>query len=713
MMKLSFSFLKIILSASLLFGFETAVAQDAKFYFNKADTFYIKYTVRGNYDSAILYYTKAIQLDNNFAIAYAKRGFTYLTKKDGADAAIRDCSKAISLMPDSFDLSETYYYRGEAYSKKEFYDSAIADFTNSLAYRGDNKTELFDIYNGRFNAYYKSGQFELARPDIDKIIQLKPKFPGYYNNRGVCYNSMGEYKLAIQDYLTSLINKTHNTSGNAYFNIISPLVRLKRFDDAVLFYNLYFRNRVDNNLKSFLYGGTDTLKYRFYKYFLKAVVQVNENNLQDALTNLDSASIEYYTGIKEEQTKRLYVDILALNGYILEKLGRYNDAKVTYEQSMVIAKRQPDIAEALTTLQSKITLTRSTDLDKEKPEIPDLKASPPIPVSADSVITRITGTANDKLSGIQTLLINNSISITAEMESDGYFKYNLKRKKGDSSAISVKVIDSANNERTYTIRYNPNTRGGDVEVTSSNKGSAMGTYHAILIAENDYMNFRKLYQPINDAENLRNILVNKFTFDAINIDTLFNRSREDILETIIAKGKSLGKNDNLLIFYAGHGDTTRDVNDEIDGYLVPTTAKKNRTSSYISSPDIQKALMKSNAKHILMVLDACYSGALTRSNDSITASSDIWNQWSQPSRKVMTSGNYNEAVSDKSIFIRYFTEYLEQPRKEKHISTSDIWKFVDDNVRKDPRNEEIKTTPQYQALKHIGDKGGQFIFVRR
>jgi hypothetical protein len=174
----------------------------------------------------------------------------------------------------------------------------------------------------------------------------------------------------------------------------------------------------------------------------------------------------------------------------------------------------------------------------------------------------------------------------------------------------------------------------------------------------------------------------------------------------------LGKRDNLLIFYAGHGDTSQDKEGRVDGYLVPTSAKKGLTSYFITSEEIKKALLRSNAQHVLLLLDACYSGAFTRGGpDDVTG--DLAVQWQSPSRKVMTSGNL-EQVPDESLFIRYLTEFLRNNNKP-FLSAKEVWDFVDKGIR-DHTTEADRTkyyNPQYSAVTGVDDKGGSFIFVLR
>ncbi len=133
---------------------------------------------------------------------------------------------------------------------------------------------------------------------------------------------------------------------------------------------------------------------------------------------------------------------------------------------------------------------------------------------------------------------------------------------------------------------------------------------------------------------------------------------DDTKEALVLKSNALSENVILIIFYAGHGIAEKDKFGDVDGYWIPSSAKKGLNASYISSDDINKALKRSNSKHILVIADACFSGAFTREL-SADASVGIQKQFSVPSRKIMASGNL-EPVPDNSKFVYYLKKNLKE-----------------------------------------------------
>lgn len=733
---------RIIICICLLFLFSATSAQDAGSLIKKGD----EYFYAGKYDSAIHLYTRAIAADPKSYEAFFSRASAYAQKKQ-YNTAITDYTAAISFAPsDSTEwISGLYADRGIAYENKSSFDSAFLDFEKALSI----DSSFLKVYTRRGNLFYNKNNFDLALKDFSKAISINSSNPELYksrskvyyclnlidsaisdinhiiaadttytsyNYRGLFYNRLGQYDLSLNDFLINI--KKNFRLGNAYINIISPLVRLKRFQEASAFYNLFLDrqylmkiiNPSINSFNSFL----DINTYRFYYHYIKAVDQVSNGKMSDALFQLDTASQKYGTEIKS-LTKRCYVDVLALRGYVLEKLERDEEARVCYEQALVIDDQQPDVENALQNIELKRAVAKTRNIDKTIPVIKGVFADTAKNVSqnarTDSITIKVRGTAYDE-SGIKEVKVDGRI--VKNVEEDGFFRYTLKKKTGNRSPIVITASDSSGNKATFTLSEEVSTRGGVMGKSSEETANPMGKFYAILIAEKDYLdpNLKDLIFPIRDANNLKKILIGKYTFDPKNVDTLYNRSREDILETIIARCKSLGKRDNLLIFYAGHGDTTHDKDDHVDGYLVPTSAKKGLTSYFITSEEIKKALLRSNAQHVLLLLDACYSGSFTRGGpDEITG--DLAVQWQSPSRKVMTSGNL-EAVPDKSYFIKYLTEFLSNNTKP-FVSAKELWEYIDKGIRDIPKEEDRKKfyNPQYSAVTGVDDKGGSFIFALR
>ena len=85
---------------------------------------------------------------------------------------------------------------------------------------------------------------------------------------------------------------------------------------------------------------------------------------------------------------------------------------------------------------------------------------------------------------------------------------------------------------------------------------------------------------------------------------------EAIHELVTDDLRTLGPDDSLVLFYAGHGATrTHRLGDQVvkTGYLIPVDASQ-RAATWIELDAWLRAISLLPAKHILVILDACHSG---------------------------------------------------------------------------------------------------------
>ncbi len=254
-------------------------------------------------------------------------------------------------------------------------------------------------------------------------------------------------------------------------------------------------------------------------------------------------------------------------------------------------------------------------------------------------------------SGVASLTVNKK---SAQIEDDGLFVSTLELQPG----INEVVIDAADKfenrtSKTFSINVvaeaasNINDTAGIPELFS------YANYYAILIGEKDYEDpgFNDLESPAKDVSDLKKILTKYYQFNDKDVITLINSPRVNILDSITAKAESMKDDDNLIIFYAGHGDVKKLGTKILGGYIIPSDAKKESRATYISSEDLKSSIEGSEAKHILFVVDACFGGALFRGTMD-EAPQNIKNLYNQKSRKMITSGNMEE-VPDNGSFIQH------------------------------------------------------------
>jgi len=233
------------------------------------------------------------------------------------------------------------------------------------------------------------------------------------------------------------------------------------------------------------------------------------------------------------------------------------------------------------------------------------------------------------------------------------------------------------------------------------------TYHALVIAIDEYPDpdIPTLNKPIADAQKLINTLQTYYTFENQNITFLKNPTRSELIEAFDELSKIVGKRDNLLIFYAGHGIWDERLK---QGFWLPTNASKNSKAQWLSNGTIRDYIRAIDSKHTLLIADACFGGSLLKERAVFFNGKAMLEMYKRPSRKVMTSGALT-TVPDESVFIKYLVKNLVNTTAPL-ISAEQV--FGDFKVAV-INNSETGQVPQYGAITLAGDEGGDFIFLRR
>jgi tetratricopeptide (TPR) repeat protein len=79
-------------------------------------------------------------------------------------------------------------------------DQTIAGCTADIKSGDFDAANLSAIYTNRGLAYDSKGQYDLAIQDYDQAVKLAPWFADGFKSRGDAYQDKGEYQRAIADY---------------------------------------------------------------------------------------------------------------------------------------------------------------------------------------------------------------------------------------------------------------------------------------------------------------------------------------------------------------------------------------------------------------------------------------------------------------------------------------------------------------------------------
>jgi len=156
------------------------------------------YSLRQDFEAAIFYYTRAIQLDSLYTEAYVNRA-NAKGILGNHKTAIEDYNKAISLNPldDNLLLARGYDKSFEGEHK-----SAIHDFTEAIKLNAQN----FTAYLFRSESLKELKELKSALNDLNFILTLEPLNGLVLFRRGVIKMELGKQKEACNDFISAYQN---------------------------------------------------------------------------------------------------------------------------------------------------------------------------------------------------------------------------------------------------------------------------------------------------------------------------------------------------------------------------------------------------------------------------------------------------------------------------------------------------------------------------
>jgi len=251
------------------------------------------------------------------------------------------------------------------------------------------------------------------------------------------------------------------------------------------------------------------------------------------------------------------------------------------------------------------------------------------------------------------------------------------------------------------------------------KGLDFGRYFALVIGNQDYQVLEHLQTPHSDAERAAQLLKDKYGFT---VELVEDANDVAMLRALNDLNKVLQPNDNLLIYYAGHG--TRLKTGSMDaGYWLPVNAERPPDDTFwVPNEQITAHLARLPARRVLVVADSCYAGLL--SNDpgvnmfgTETQFSLDYVKFKLPKRtRLLLASGGDRPVLDTggqgdSVFARAFLDVLSA--NSGILSTPSLFAQVQERVKAGAARNNFTQVPEFKAMKAAGHELGDFFFIPR
>jgi tetratricopeptide (TPR) repeat protein len=242
--------------------------------------------------------------------------------------------------------SDAYYQAYDAMNSGK-YPEAAALFTAAIT----QKPEFTDAYYGRGFCYEQMGKYADAMNDYKKTIELDPNHSKAYNNLGVVYFKLyNDNDNAEKSFKKSM--ELSKTNSLVYYNLASIYYNQKRYDEAVRYFSEALKLR-PNYIEAL---NTRGLCYFWQKEYTKAIMDFSavlsyEPNNSSALVGraISWVTVNKYTDAKKDVEQALSLD--PVNRYALNCMGAIYleadnfDTALTYFNSAL--NQEPNFDDAL------------------------------------------------------------------------------------------------------------------------------------------------------------------------------------------------------------------------------------------------------------------------------------------------------------------------------------------------------------------------------
>ncbi|MFL0811182.1 MAG: caspase family protein [Agarilytica sp.] len=330
----------------------------------------------------------------------------------------------------------------------------------------------------------------------------------------------------------------------------------------------------------------------------------------------------------------------------------------------------------------------------------------------------------------QIQLLSRQIS---ELEKTGVFQSSESDARAQELVQLKKWVEKLEGERKVTVagidklpRYRQPEAPAVTKLKTASQKDAVsyknidfGKYYALVIGNQNYDTIDDLFTPHSDSIRTKELLENKYGFD---VTVLLDADNANIMRAINDLNDKLKDNDNLLIFYAGHGERIK-TGDYEAGYWLPVNASAPPDDTFwVSNEFVTRHLARIKAKRVMVVADSCYAGLLSDAPGYLFMGDDadygleyVKYKLPKKSRLLISSGGDAPVLDNfgkgHSVFARAFIDVLEQ--SEGVISGPELFLKVREMVTKRTKKSGLEQVPELKAIKGAGHEVGDFFFVKK
>ncbi|MEO8153194.1 MAG: caspase family protein [Rhizobacter sp.] len=279
--------------------------------------------------------------------------------------------------------------------------------------------------------------------------------------------------------------------------------------------------------------------------------------------------------------------------------------------------------------------------------------------------------------------------------------------------VDIAATDARGNITQTSFMIALEGTGKPEPLTPADTGS--GKRYALVIANQNYRYLQSLNTPVADVTAIKDVLEQRFSFS---VTVVKDASRRDLLSAINQLRSRVTESDQVLIYYAGHG--------EIDsvtqrGYWIPVDGEQRDVANWVSIIDVTDQLAAMSARSVFVIADSCYSGTLTRSavpeiDQALSEEAHrtaLRQLQRNRSRIAMTSGGLEPVVDGggggHSIFARSLIDVLGNLREP--VQAQQLFNAVNARFALLAQRLHVTQQPEYAPIRFAGHESGDFVLA--
>ena len=594
--------------------------------------------------------------------------------------------------------------KGDKFLHSGQYNEAIVEYEEGLkTYSADTgpSSLRFGILNSLGYAYDMLDNYEKASKYYLMGIEAMPErgYYGYSNLAGLNYRS-GKLKEAYEysQKAKALVNSSKVGEWSGYetavknsvivsnefytlrisFDELTKEYELKNYDKAVK----WAEKILNRKYHAALFGGWFTGN-TISKIETGSLADLNGFVTGDKILEIDRTIVSDYESALKSDNKLIDKYGSTVN-FKIERKGRVVEiaCKLIYPE---LEKTRWILQEAKAKMAT--TPAVAEGRDKQAPWIKILEPKPArgIKITAKQNVTFVI-LASDNIA-VKDVLVNNipCVSSEASILEKTFLPGDVKKYTAaipllqTRNIFTVKAVDTGGNVTQQQIEIEGN------ESVAKEIEKIYDHRVAVVIGINKYNPWPGLEFAVNDAKAIRDKL-SKMGYDKI-IELYDSEATRARIMRILADELpgTMGGNDSLMVYFAGHGATEDLSGGDQEGYIIPVDGDiKNYRGTAISMTYIHEMIKKYRAKHILFVFDSCYSGlGLKRGGSAAkTASGFIKAMAQKRVTQIITAGGKNEQAAEEKghgVFTKVLLDALDGKdvlTKDGYILASDIGQTI-------------------------------------